>query len=473
MKYKISSPMIQPDVEREDSRLSADSVEGIDSTGQLISMMRLLWSKRGFLARVALWGLLASGLVAFLIPPRYKSTTRLMPPDNDSSSSSSLAMAAAAMSDKMGALADTAGSFLGLKKSSDVFVGILSSRTVQDKLINQFQLKKVYWDRGMQEAREDLAKKTSISVDRKTQIIEISVTDASPQRAAAMADAYVAELNRLVAELSTSSARRERIFLEGRLKEVSSDLEAAEKEFGQFASKNTAIDIKEQGKAMFDAAASVQGELIAAESELEGLRQIYNDNSVRVKAVRARISELRLQLEKLGGQDESSARASDQQGKSFYPSIRKLPVLGIEYADLYRRTKVEEAVFETLTRQYEMAKVQEAKEIPTVKVLDPADIPERRSFPSRVLIVSLGTAFSVLFAAAWILGSRRWKQTDPRQPGKQFATEIWAEISDRMPWGARLSHSRQNGRGIWNGLDHEKQGADEGNRNPQGVGRLP
>src|SRR5208283_194010 len=109
-------------------------------------------------------------------------------------------------------------------------------------------------------------------VDRKSQIITISVTDESPQRAAAMAQAYVEELNRTVAEVSTSSARRERIFLEGRLQAVSRDLEAAEKEFSQFLSKNTAIDIKEQGKAMVGAAAILQGEYIAARSELEGLR---------------------------------------------------------------------------------------------------------------------------------------------------------------------------------------------------------
>src|SRR5260370_10098197 len=107
---------------------------------------------------------------------------------------------------------------------------------------------------------------------------------------------YVEELNRLVAELSTSSARRERIFLEERLRTVNQDLEAAEKDFSQFSSKNTAIDIKEQGKAMVEAAATLQGQYIAAQSELQGLKQIYTDNNVRVRAVQARINELKRQL---------------------------------------------------------------------------------------------------------------------------------------------------------------------------------
>ena len=227
-------------------------------------------------------------------------------------------------------------------------------------------------------------------MDRKSQIITISVTDHDPKRAAAMGQAYVAELNRLVAELSTSSARRERIFLEERLKSVSQDLESAEKEFSQFSSKNTTLDIKEQGKAMVEAAATLQGQYIAAQSELEGLKQIYTDNNVRVRSVRARIDELKHQLEKLGGKGESMTDASSQPGDSLYPSIRKLPLLGVTYADLYRRTKIQEAVLETLTKEYEMAKVQEAKEIPTVKVLDPANIPDKKSFPPRTLISAVG-----------------------------------------------------------------------------------
>src|SRR5439155_13723766 len=251
----------------------------IDETSRerTVARMRLLWRRRGLLFRVALYALLASTLVAFLIPARYESTSRLMPPDSQSTSSS-LAMAVAAMSGSGGGLGGIASEFLGLKSTSDIFVGILSSRTVQDKLIQQFDLRKLYGLRRMEDACKLLAERTGISVDRKSQIITITVTDHDPKRAAAMGDAYVAELNRLVVELSTSSARRERIFLEERLKAVSQDLETAEKEFSQFSSKNTAIDIKEQGKAMVEAAATLQGQYIAAQSELEGLKQIYTDN---------------------------------------------------------------------------------------------------------------------------------------------------------------------------------------------------
>jgi capsule polysaccharide export protein KpsE/RkpR len=415
------------------------SPETPDASETSVARFRLVWGQRGLLGRVALYAIVASTLLAFLIPSRYKSTERLMPPDN--SPTSGLAMAAAAMSggtSGLGGLGGIANDVLGLKSTSDVFVGILSSRTTQDKLIQQFDLKKLYWDRRMEDAREDLAAHTDISVDRKSEIIAVTVTDKSPQRAAAMSQAYVEELNYLVAELSTSSARRERIFLEERLQAVNKDLESAEKEFSQFASKNIAIDIKEQGIAMVGAAATLQGQLIAAQSEYEGLRQIYSDNNVRVRTVKARIDELQHQLEKLGGKDESTTTVSAKLNESMYPSIRKLPLLGVEYADLYRRTKIQEAVLETLTKEYEIAKVEEAKEIPTVKVLDVANIPEKKSFPPRLLIIFLGTAMAIAGIVMWIFSMTAWHQTDAGDPRKVFAQEVFSTISARMP---KFSHN--------------------------------
>ncbi|MBZ5540981.1 MAG: lipopolysaccharide biosynthesis protein [Acidobacteriia bacterium] len=434
MNYSSSAAARQtaPELPENDFPGKSAAPERPQGSEKTVAYLRLLWGHRGLLSRTGLYAMLASALLAFLIPTRYESTARLMPPDNQSGSG--LAMAAAAMSGSAGGLGGMASDFLGLKSNSDVFVGILTSRTVQDKLIQQFDLKKLYGDRRMEDARKDLAEHTAISVDRKSQIIAITVTDKSPQRAAAMSQAYVEELNHLVAELSTSSARRERIFLEGRLQAVNQDLEAAEKDFSQFASRNTAIDIKEQGRAMVEAAATLQGQLIAAQSEYEGLKQIYTDNNVRVRSVKARVNELQHQLERLAGKGESAASVSSQPGDSMYPSIRKLPLLGVTYADLYRRTKIQEAVLETLTKEYEMAKVQEVKEIPAVKVLDVANIPDKKSFPPRTLIVLLGTFLACSFGMLFVLGSASWKAIDPQDPGKRFATEVWVDLKAHAPW---------------------------------------
>ena len=435
-----SVPVRQPDPDVPERNFPGTSVEPEASKAgpNSVAYLRLLWANRDFMKRAGFYALLASVLIALLVPARYKSVARLMPPDSQAASGIASAVAAfsgggGSMAGGTGLLGGMASDLLGLKSTSEIFVGILSSRTVQDKLIRQFDLQRLYWDRRMEDARKDLANHTDITVDRKSQIIAITVTDRDPRRAAAMGQAYVQELNRLVAELSTSSARRERIFLEERLQSVNKDLESAEKEFSQFSSKNTAIDMKEQAKAMVEAAAILQGQLIAAQSELEGLRQIYTDSNVRVRAVRARIEELSRQLEKIGGKGEGSTLASVESSDSLYPSIRKLPLLGVTYADLYRRTRVQEAVFETLTKEYELAKVQEVKEIPVVKVLDSPHVPDKKSFPPRLLLVLLGTVVGLGVASTWVFGKTSWEQTDSADPRKALALDVFATMKASLP----------------------------------------
>jgi capsule polysaccharide export protein KpsE/RkpR len=411
---------------------------------RVAARVRTVWRERSFLFRISALGLIVGLLVAFLIPARYTSTTALMPPDNQSGSSVAMAASMAA-SRGAGGFGQIAGDLLGLNSTSDVFVGILSSRTVQNHIIDQFDLKRVYGLRRMADARLELASQVRISVDRKSQIITISVTDNSPQRAESMARAYVDQLNRLVSELSTSSARRERIFLEGRLAQVTQDLETAEKELSQFASKNSAIDIKEQGKAIVEAAATVQGRLMVAQSELEELRQIYSDSSVRVRAVKARIAELQSQLAKFGGKDQTGTRGPETDSAEQYPSIRQLPLLGVTYADLYRRTKVQEAAYEVLTQEYEIVKAQEAREIPTVKVLDPADIPEKKTFPPRLLI-GISTMFLACIGGIVLLfGSKSWNERDPHDLSKAVATEIWIDLKEKRFLNSVNGVSREAG----------------------------
>jgi uncharacterized protein involved in exopolysaccharide biosynthesis len=299
------------------------------------------------------------------------------------------------------------------------------------------------------DARMRLDENTSISEDKKSGIITISVTDHSPQRAAALAGAYVDQLNSLVSELSTSSAHRERVFLEERLKVAKQDLDDASNQFAQFSSKNNTLDIQQEGKAMLDAAGSIAGEMIAAQSQLEGLRQIYTDSNSRVRSLNARVAELRKQLEKLGGtQAKSSTAASPssvppadaapaQSSELPYPTIKSLPLLGAKYADFYRRAKIQETVFELLTEQYELAKVQEAKETPSVKVLDPARIPEKKSFPPRLVIMVLGTFLALALSVVWVLGSARWEEVDPQDPRKVLTQEVVGTLKARMPWASR------------------------------------
>jgi capsule polysaccharide export protein KpsE/RkpR len=418
--------------------------------------LRLLLDERILLFRITACGLAFGTLLAFLIPARFESRTQLMPPDSSDLASGLASMMA--MSGKGGGLGMLAGDLLGLRTSGSLFIGILRSDTVEDRIIDQFNLRSVYHVKRMQEARRRLEENTQISEDRKSGIISIGVSDHSPERAQQMAEAYVTQLNQMVVELNTSAAHRERVFLEERLKAVKFDLDASAKQFSEFASKNTAIDIQEQGKAMVGAAATLQGHLIAAQSELEGLRQIYADSNVRIHAVRARIDELQKKLEQMGGGDLAGNESPED---SLYPSIRKLPLLGVTYANLYRATKIQETVFELLTQQCELAKVQEAKETPSVKILDAAKLPEKKSFPPRLVIMIFGACLSMMAGTIWILGKSSWNDLDAGHPGKRLAIDAYTRIKadlglasgngnrlhqvrDKILWFKRSSRNHDN-----------------------------
>lgn len=386
-----------------------------------VERARLFWDGRKLFFKTLVLGGVVSLSIAWLIPARYEATTQLMPPEGQSGSGMAML---SALAGRTGGLGGFAGDLLGVKNSGVLFVGILESRTVRDGLIGQFDLQRVYHAAKMEDTRAALAAHTHIREDRKSGIITVSVTDHDPRLAAAVAHAYVDELDRLVEQVSTSSARRERIFLEERLRTVKQDLDSAARQFSIFASKNTAIDIPAQSKAMVEAAATLEGQLMAAEAELHGLAAMYTDQNVRVRALRARVTELRVQLGKMGGESGTSAAPSSPTDASLYPAIRQLPLLGVTYADLYRQTKIQETVYELLTQQYELAKVQEAKEVPSVKVLDAAVVPTKKSFPPRGLLTVVGTAFALLAVCGWILARQAWREIDPQDPRKKFAMEV-------------------------------------------------
>ena len=393
--------------------------------------VRLLWIARRTLGKVLAVGAGIGLVTAFSLPVKYQSSVQLMPPDSGESLSLPLL---AAMSQRSGSgLGTFAGDALGIKSSGALFIGVWRSRTVEDRLVDKFLLKKVYGVRLAEQARSILQTNTDISEDRKSGIIAISVRDRNAKRARLLAQANVEELNHLVVELSTSAAHRERVFLEERLVTIKENLDLASREFSQFASKNAAIDIKEQGRAMVESSALLQGQWIAAESELRGLEAIYTPNNVRVRALQARISELRQQVQKMNGSEKRIASDADHAGAD-YPSLRTLPLLGVTYSDLYRRTKIEETVYETLTQQYELAKVEEAKETPSVKVLDSASVPERKVFPPRLVVTCLCMGMTFLASIAAITTHDKWQRIASSDPRKMFVLEVKDSVSASAFW---------------------------------------
>ena len=242
-----------------------------------------------------------------------------------------------------------------------------------------------------------------------------------------MARAYIDDLNARIAKLTTSAARREREFLEDRLQTIKRQLDESTLQLSRFSSRNLTFDPQIQGKAMIEAGATLQGQLIAAETELSGLEQVYGPENSRVKSASARVGELRSKLRSMSGAGESKGG----NGGQLYPSLEQLPLLGNTYYDLARQAKINETVYEVLTKQYELAKVQEAKEIPSIRVLDEPVVPERKIWPPRFLIIVLGTLMTLFLGIIYLFGKARLHQLDPDDPRQIIVYRLFGSFARR------------------------------------------
>jgi uncharacterized protein involved in exopolysaccharide biosynthesis len=428
----IYTPSIHPELEKRYSSAAPDPED------KKAEKLWVLWRARRFIWGVAWKTLIASIVVAFVIPAHYKSAVRFVPGENSSNSGGSSMMGllskAIGGSDSLstGLGLDAAG-LLGAKTPGAFYVEVLKSRTVQDRLINRFDLRARYGKSTYFETRKKLTIFTEIEEDKKSGVITLTVTDYEPKVAAQISNAYVEELNRLAVDLNTSSAHRERQFLEQRLATARDDLAHATAGLSQFTSKNSMVDPQNEGKAVMDAAARMQGELIASETELKGLQQIYSDDNIRVRTLKARMTELRSQLKTLVGHnnDGLTTDTSSSSG-SPYPSMRTLPALGSRYADLYREAKIQEAVYAFVTQQLEMAKIQEAKELPIVRVMDAGVASEKRSSPIRSLIVAGSVFGALVLACFWVMGRHRWEQLPADDPYRLLASDVAGEVKSAL-----------------------------------------
>jgi len=392
----------------------------------------LLWKNRRLLGRVTAIAMIVSLGIAFVIPKSYKATASIMPPDQQGSGATLLA-ALVGRSGGLGGLGSLAGGLLGGHPTTALYVSLLESGTVSGHLIDKFQLQSVYHTRYRFTTAKRLAHLTKISDDKKSGVITIVVEDTDRVRARDMAQAYLDELNNLLTQTSTSSAHQERLFIENRLHSVGADMEQAQLALSEFSSKNSTIDIKEQTRGLVDAGARVQGEFLVEQAGLQSLRQIYGDGNVRVRETKARIAALQHDLKDMTGSSAPLAADDAEDKGELYPPLRQIPRLAVPYADLYRRVRVQETVFELLTQQYEMARIEEAKDIPVVSVIDPPGVPERKSFPPRILLTLLLTFLSFVAAAAAILIRDCWLQVDSGDPRKKLMTEVLSVLSKRLP----------------------------------------
>jgi uncharacterized protein involved in exopolysaccharide biosynthesis len=323
---------------------------------------------------------------------------------------------------QLGGLAGLAGSSVGLKIPSDLYVGMLKSRTVADNVIARFDLQELYGMQTMVETRKMIADNTYIAAG-KDGLITVEFEDKDPTRAAAVANAYVEELDKLSQSLAVTEAAQRRLFFERQLKQAKEDLSNAEQALKVTQEKTGLIKLDDQGRAIIEAVAALRGQIAAKEVELSAMRTFTTENNPDYVRVGQQLAGLRAELTKL----ERSHLAGG--GDILLPS-GKIPEAGLEYVRRLRDVKYNETIFEVLARQFEAAKIDEAKEATIVQVVDKAVVPDRKSKPKRLVIVILATLIAGFVALLWafVREARDRAALDPNGAARLAALRLYASF---------------------------------------------
>jgi len=321
-------------------------------------------------------------IVTLLMPNIYTGVTRILPPQQSQST-------AAAMLIQLGGLADIAGQSLGIKNPNDLYVGMLKSRTVADTLIDRFGLKKVYDENTYHYARMELEKRTMVASGRDG-IIKVEVEDKDPKRAAAIANGYVEELYKLTQTLAVTEASQRRLFFERQLDQTRKNLASAEAAARQGLEKGGLVVVDAQGRGMIETTARLRAQIAVKEIQIGAMRAFATGQNPDLRQAQHELDAMKQELAKMEG-TSSGRDTADSASKAD----------GMENLRLLRDVKYFETIFELLAKQYEIARIDEARDASLIQVLDKAVEPERKSKPKRALIVILSALVAGFITVSW------------------------------------------------------------------------
>ena len=359
--------------------LSTDKVSLIDCLQPLAKRSRMIYLVTLSAAVLSLAG-------SFILPDIYTAKTLILPAPEDKGIMSALLMGQA------GGLASLAGATLGVPTTAELYVSMLKSEAIKDPIIDKFKLIELYDKKYRMDVYKKLDKRVSVAAGKKDGIITITVDDRDPKLAAAMANSYVDELGRLAVRLNVTGAGQNRAFIEERLAASKADLAQAEEKLKSFQSRNKAVQVTAQAEASIKEIAALNAQLAADEVQLAIYRRQFTDSSQEVKSLNTSKANLKSQIARLEGGG----------GNSVIPTVGSIPALGQEYVRLMREFKIQESLSELLTKQYEIAKFSEAKDIAPFEVVLKARVPEKKRLPLRSLIVvitSLAAFLGSIFTA--------------------------------------------------------------------------
>lgn len=331
-------------------------------------------------------------ILAFALPPEYRATVIILPPQNSSSMSSLLANQLAGMGN---AVSGMAGTMLGMKNVNDMYVAMLKSRTVEDAVIQRYGLQTEYRKNYLVDTRKALERHTKIDGSTKDGLIRLNFEDRNPNRAAEIANGYVDQFRSLSEHLAITEASQRRVIFQNQLDKTKTDLENADEALKRTQLATGMVQVDGQARAMIDSAARLRAQIVAKEVQIEAMRSYAGDENPALTQAQTELDGLRAQFNKLVGSKGGSA------DDVFLPK-GEVPQAGLEYIRRLRDVKYYEAIFDVLAKQLEMAKLDEAREGAFIQIVDPAVPPEEKSFPKRGLFtlagIALGFTFGIMLA---------------------------------------------------------------------------
>ena len=349
----------------------------------LVERKRLIvWVTAGFA--------ITAVVVSLILPSKYTASVTLLPPQQNSSLSSQLA---AQLGGGLGSIIQMAGGSSWLKNPNDMYVAMLKSRTVEDGMIRRFNLMQEYHQKYLSDARKKFEHLATVDGSGKDGLIHISVEDYDPVCAAAMANAYVDQFRALSQSLAITEAQQRRKFFEDQLNQANHNLANAEEALTETQQKTGLIQLDSQARALIESAAVLRAQVAAKEVQIQAMQTFATGENAQLIQAQQELAGLRAQLAKLGGGGDNSDAIIVPKGQ--------MTAAGMEYVGRLRDVKYYETIFEILARQFELAKLDEAKEGATVQVVDPAVPPDKHSSPKRSLIVIAAT-FAGLFTGILI-----------------------------------------------------------------------
>lgn len=370
----------------------------------LLEVFTQLAYRKWLIAKVTGVAILAGAVLCFVLPIRYTATTRIMPPQQTQSETSLFLSQLA--SSGAGPLAALAGGGLGLKNPDDEYIGLLRSRPIADAIIQEYGLAKEYRSRDLTAARQKLADNTAIEAE-KSGLIAITVTDKDKKQAAALANAYTVQLRDLTKGLAVTEASQRRLFYEEQLKQVRANLVAAEYSFQQVQQQKGLVQPDAQARALIGSLAALHAEVAAKQVDLQALRSYSTESNPSVQLAENQLSSLQAEVSRLEQRNHSSG-LSDL-------DIEDVPAASLDYLRAEHELQFQQTLSDLLLKQYEAARLDEAREGTIIQVVEPAIPPDRKSSPKRGILLALFSicGFLVGCMVALILWWRELIQFDP------------------------------------------------------------